>query len=267
MAKIEDQRILVWCNYTLNLKNSILDAVYLAIKLEKEVCLFCNYTFEKDKQVFYNRIGAYAKTIKKDIPDIDVSTLLLKGKLAQLMPELGEKYNAILLVSNRKFNRTLLKAFYRSNFPFFFPMNIKVNSSKFKKIIIPIDFRNNTKDSTLWGSYLGRFNQSEIVLHSANDPQDSEYRNNVNDIVAFVKKFYGQFFYNFWFQQGKSESRKIHIETINLSADFDLCIFTGSLKVSAIDWIIGPFEKRIVKTTKTPVLVINPQKEMYVLCN
>jgi hypothetical protein len=52
MAQIEDQRILVWCNCSENIKSSIIDAVYLAIKLNKELCLFANYISEKDKNKF-----------------------------------------------------------------------------------------------------------------------------------------------------------------------------------------------------------------------
>jgi hypothetical protein len=47
-----------------------------------------------------------------------------------------------------------------------------------------------------------------------------------------------------------------------------LVIFTGSLNVTLADRIIGTFEMRMIKKSKnTPVLLINPQKEMYVLCS
>ncbi|MDA3927876.1 MAG: hypothetical protein PF541_02895 [Prolixibacteraceae bacterium] len=267
MAQIEDQRILVWCNCSENIKSSIIDAVYLAIKLNKELCLFANYISEKDKNKFKKTVSVYAETIKKDIPNLDVSVLVLKGELHELVNDLGEKYNSILLCCNGKLNKKKLKAFYRSNFPFLFSKALNHNQSKFKKIIIPIDFRNNTKDATLWGSYLGRFNQSEIILKKANDIKGHDLNEKVNNIVAFVKKFYGQFFFNFWFEIGKSGSWGIHKETAFESKDFDLHIFTGSIKISFLDRIIGPFESRIINQSKTPTLLINPQKDMFVLCN
>lgn len=266
MAQIEDQRILIWCNQENNIQAVILDAVYLALKLEKGICLFANYSSPKNKKIFYKRIVNYAKTIKKDIPDLDVSTLLLKGKLSTLMNDLGVKYNSILLCCGSKVDNTLLKAFYLSGFPFLFSKPTQHSNYRFKKIIIPIDYRNSTKESTLWGSYLGRFNQSEIVLNIANDTnKDLQFR--VATIVAFVKKFYSQFMFNYLFENGQKGSWGIHKETILKEEKFDLLIFTGSLNVSLIDKIIGPFEKRIINKTSMSVLLNNPQKEMFVLCN
>jgi hypothetical protein len=265
MAKIEDQRILIWCNLEENLQKTIVDGVYLAIKLEKEVCLFANFTHQKEHKTLSIKLSLYADMVKKDVPDCKVSTLLLKGKLPDLMKELGEKYNAILLCSGGKMSNHLLSAFYRSGFPFYFTGAKATDGSHFKKIIIPIDFRNSTKDSTLWGSYLGRFNQSEIVLLKAQE-KNQEQKKQVEGIVAFVKKFYSQFFFNFWIIEGKSSSWGIHKEAINQAGDFGLVIFTGSLNVTWLDRLIGPFEKRLVNLSEKPVLLINPQKEMYVLC-
>lgn len=265
MAKIEDQRILIWCNLEENLQKTIVDAVYLAIKLEKEVCFFANYTQDKEHNRLSVQLSLYADMVKKDVPDCKVSTLLLKGKLPDLMKELGEKYNAVLFCTGGKMTNNILSAFYRSGFPFYFSDEKQKGESHFKKIIIPIDFRNSTKDSTLWGSYLGRFNQSEIVLLKANE-KDSQQKKQVDAIVAFVKKFYSQFFFNFWIADGRSSSWGIHKEAIMQAGDFDLVIFTGSLNVTWLDRLIGPFEKRLVNLSEKPVLLINPQKEMYVLC-
>jgi hypothetical protein len=266
MAKIEDQRILVWCNQDENLQQTIIDAIYFAMKLEKEVCLFAHYNTEKEKKNLQNRISTFADVIKKDIPQLSVTILLLKGNLDQLMRDLGEKYNAIMLCFGGKLNNKILHAFYLSGFPFYFSRGKNRGATKFKKIIIPVDFRNNTKDATLWGSYLGRFNKSEIVLLKATD-KNPELNQKVDTIMAFVKKFYDQFIFNYWITDGEKSSWGIHYEAVVKSVEYDLLIFTGSLNVSPIDWIFGPFEKRMIKkSVTTPVLLINPQKEMYVLC-
>jgi hypothetical protein len=266
MAKIEDQRILVWCNSDENLQQTIIDAVYFAMKLEKEICLFAHYLTEKEKNVLQTRISTFADVVKKDIPQLSVTILLLKGNLDQMIRDLGEKYNTVMLCFGGNLSNKLLKAFYKSGFPFYFSRGNNQQEIKFKKIIIPVDFRNNTKDATLWGSYLGRFNQSEIVLLKAAD-KDADLKQKVDSIIAFVKKFYNQFIFNYWITEGKKSSWGIHSEAVDKSIDYDLLIFTGSLNISLADQIIGPFERRMIKkSTNTPVLLINPQKEMYVLC-
>jgi len=266
MAKIEDQRILVWCNQDKNLQQTIIDAVYFALKLEKEVCLFAHYKTENEKNIFQKRISSFANIIKKDIPQLSLTTLLLKGNLDQLIRDLGEKYNTIMLCFGGNLSNKLLNAFYKSGFPFYFSRGNKQQDNRFKRIIIPVDFRNNTKDATLWGSYMGRFNQSEIVLLKATD-KDPDLKQNVDTIVAFVKKFYNQFIFNYWINDGEKSSWGIHSEAVAKSTNFDLLIFTGSLNVTLADRMIGPFEKRMIKKSKsTSMLLINPQKEMYVLC-
>jgi hypothetical protein len=266
MAKIEDQRILVWCNREENLHQTIIDAVYFGLKLEKEVCLFAHYKKEKEKIILQKRISTFADVIKKDIPQLSVTILLLKGNLDQIIRDLGEKYNTIMLCFGGNLTNKLLKAFYKSGFPFYFSRGNDQSGNKFKKIIIPVDFRNNTKDATLWGSYMGRFNQSEIILLKATD-KDPDLKQKVDTITAFVKKFYDQFIFNYWINDGEKNSWGIHAEAVAKSIDYNLLIFTGSLNVSLADKIIGPFEKRMIKKSEnTPVLLINPQKEMYVLC-
>lgn len=267
MALIEDQRIVVWCNKTKNIKACIIDAVYFSLKLEKELCIFANYNSEKERKIYQAKVKAYADTIKKDVPQLDVSRLVLKGKMKHIIRELGNTYNVVLLCCDCVLTNSMLKLLFRSSFPFYFSKKLDTQEGKFKRILIPIDFRNNTKDSTLWGSYLGRFNESEIILHTANDKKDKELHDRVNNLIAFVKKFYGQFLFNFWFQEGNAGSWEIHEDAAKQAQQYDLFIFTGSLNVSLLDWILGPFEKRIVNKISTSVLLINPQQEMYVLCN
>jgi hypothetical protein len=264
MAKIEDQRILIWCNNEENIQQTIVDAVYLALKLEKDICLFANYTNADERDRLAQKASVFANVIQNDIPSLKVSTLFLKGELYRLMKELGETYNAILFCTGGKMTGQLLKAFYHSGFPFYFSR--KKGDNKFKKIIIPVDFRNSTKDATLWGSYLGRFNNSEITLLKAKE-KDQDQKQQVDSIIAFVKKFYGQFFFNFWVKEGEKNSWNIHKESIEKASVYDLVIFTGSLNVTLADQLIGPFEKRLVNQSEVPVLLINPQMDLFVLCN
>lgn len=267
MAKIENQRIIIWCNQLKTLQGVILDAVYLALQLEKEICLFVNYRSEEEKKLLYQRSQTYAQTIKKDMKHLDVSTLMLEGHLHDLMPLLGETYNVILFCCGNIMDKQLLKAFYQSPFPFYFWKAFPLKKPRFKKILIPIDFRNSTKDATLWGSYLGRFNNSEIKLLVANDSTDKDLNQKVNKIEVFVKKFYGQFSFPYSMEKGKAGSWRIHKEAIKNSDAYDLLIFTGSINISVIDRLLGPFEKQIVNRCKIPILLTNPQKEMYVLCS
>lgn len=267
MPLIENQQIGVWMNHCEPIGPCLIDAAYLALKLEKNLCLLATYTSEKEKLHHENKARLYAETMQRDLPSISISMILRKGKLHEHIRWLGDEENFVLLCFNKKITRGILKAFYLSGFPFFISKNKEGHQKLFKKILIPIDFRINTKTATLWGSYLGRFNQSDVLLYTANDKNDEDLKAKVQDNIAFVKKFYGQFFFNFYFEMGKSNSWMIHHDALTLQENHDLYIFTGSLNVSPVDWLIGPFEMRIVNKASLPVLMINPQKELYVLCD
>ncbi|MBP7506603.1 MAG: hypothetical protein KA807_02170 [Prolixibacteraceae bacterium] len=267
MSKIEDQRILIFCNEKKNIKQTIIDAAFLALKLEKEVCFFACYNNEKGKEQLQKETSSYATILKKDIPQLPVSTLVLKGKLYKLVRELGEKYNTIMLCSGGEVSNSYLKAFYNSGFPFYFSREGRSIDKAFKRIIIPVDFRSGTKDSVLWGSYLGRFNGSEITLFKAKD-NDNDLSEKVEDGIASALKLYNKFSFSYKVTESNVSSWKIHLKAMELSDEYDLLIFTGSFNVILPDWIMGPFEKRIVNKLKaTPVLLINPQSEMYVICS
>ncbi len=267
MAKIEDQRILVFCNEDNNLKQAIIDAAFMALKLEKEVCLFGCYVSEKGKERLRKKIDRYSQVLVEEIPELELTTLLLKGKLKNLVKELGEKFNTIMLISGGKMSNSFLSAFYRSGFPYYFARKGKPAEETFRKIIIPVDFRNSTKDSILWGSYLGRFNNSEITLHKAND-KDSELSVKVNEALSSSTKLYSKFSFPYRTIEGQTGSWRIHKEALKKAGEYDLFIFSGSLNVTLPDKILGVFEKRIVnRSLETPVLLINPQVEMYVICS
>lgn len=266
MAKIEDQRILVWCNSISNLKHTIIDAAYLAAKLEKELCLFACYNNPKQKKTYNSRTKLLAQITQAEMPSINVSSLTIKGKLKNLVPILAKEYNTILLCFGCKVNRGIIKAFYRAQFPFFFSKEHQIETKLFKKVIVPVDFRESTKNAALWGSYLGRFNESKICLFCANDKSDNTLKAKVQQSAKSILKLFDQLNLTYQITTGKKGSWGIHSEVLYHSNTFDLLIFTGSYNVSFFDQLIGPFEKRLTNKSTIPVIIVNPQKEMHVLC-
>jgi hypothetical protein len=97
-----------------------------------------------------------------------------------------------MLCSGGKVSNSYLKAFYNSGFPFYFSREGRTADKAFKNIIIPVDFRNGTKDSVLWGSYLGRFNNSEITLFKAKD-NDKDLSEKVGEGIESAVKLYNKF--------------------------------------------------------------------------
>lgn len=173
----------------------------MAVKLDKELCLFANYTTNNEKKAYEQLINNYATTIRTDLPNLPISTLIIEGKLKELVLVLSDNYEAIMFFCGCKLTKHLLTAFYNSKIPFFFSKYRNNNTPTFNQLLIPIDYRKNTKQALLWGSYMGRFANSTVNLLPAND-SDSYNNEKVNENIAFAHKLYSQFTFNYTITKG-----------------------------------------------------------------
>jgi hypothetical protein len=266
MAKIQNQKILIWCKNLKSLNSTVMDALHLASALELEVCLFGNYHNKKQHEKLQKTIQFYSTLISKNVPSASLSVLLLEGKLQYLVHSLGEEYNAVLFCAGPKMNIEIWNAFYRSKFPFFFSDgNLPNTEKKFKQVTVPVDFRNSTKDAILWSTYFARFNNSAVKLLAANDKNNHKEANHVNDNLESAFKLFSAFNYTPKVEYGEKSSYGIHKEALNQHND--LLIFAASANVTLPDKIFGTFEKKIINRGAKAVLLTNPRKEVYVLCD
>lgn len=140
-----------------------------------------------------------------------------------------------------------------------------------KKIIIPIDFSNHSKYAAKLASKIARITKSEIhLIHMIelpkgvidinsknvfNIPQNMFYVNKtIETILAFIDEFFSKNKEVTYSIQFESPSEGILNYNKKINADL---IIMGSKGHSAIDeLILGSNTEKIIKTSKTPVLVI-----------
>jgi nucleotide-binding universal stress UspA family protein len=263
----KDQKIIVWCNTSHQLKNAILDAIYLASVFKKDLCLFANYKNQKEKNKLEERIQGYASFIHEKMPSLKFSTLLTEGKLKNLIFSLGSDYNCIVLCCGSRVSNKLLQAFYKAQFPFFFSSETvsDFTNGKFKDLCIPVDFRESTKDALIWSSYFARFNGSFIQLLTANEQTDPQQNNKVESNINAALKLFEKINYTPKIVHSKKSSWNIHNEAFKQKTD--LVVFSGSYYVTFFDRLIGSFEKRLINKHNVPVLLTNPRIENYILCD
>ena len=263
----KEQKIIVWCNTSNHLKNAILDAIYLASVFKKDLCLFANYKNAKEKKQLEERIQHYASFIHKSIPSLTFSTLILKGKLKEIIIPLGNEYNGIILCCGSKVSNKLLQSFYKSQFPFFFSSDrvSGFKNGKLKTITVPVDFRESTKDALIWASYFTRFNGSSVQLLTANDKSDSQHEGRVKNNINSAIRFFDKINHTPIIDYSNKSSWTIHQEAFKQKSD--LVIFSGSYYVTVFDKLIGSFEKRLINKHNLPVLLTNPRIENYILCD
>jgi hypothetical protein len=261
------QKICLWCNRADELETASLYALYIALFLGKEICFFSNYQTKKQKDLFESRINKLIWILKSHLSQLPYSVLIKKGRLKDLVLSLTEEHESILFCLPGKMSFPLLNAFYKSRTPFLFTKGTDPISNRFQKLVIPVDFRASAKDAALWGSYFGRMNQSAIILVEP-DENERELREKVRENLDSILSLYQKFSFLFRLDKGKVSSWRIHQHTLNGLQPSDLFVAAGSYNVSLPDYLIGPFEMRLVnRSKKVPVLLINPRHEVCVLCD
>lgn len=271
MEEVKQQKIVVLLSLTVTDKNLILNGIRLASLFNKELCLCYNYAKKEkqDKTGLKQKLSDYLKPVKSEIPNLKISTLLISERLNNLPDKLADNFEAILFVTGAGEFKKYATSVSESPVPFLFVDEKENQISEFKKIILPVDLRQENSDSVLWSSYFGRFNTSAIVVVAASDKgKDAQKQVTMN--VALSRKLFQKFKIEHKIFRGTKSSLQNSFEALDLalSSKSDLLVILGSSVITPLDRLIGLPEKKIIKKAgKLPVLVINPQKDNYILCD
>lgn len=269
MANISAQKIVVVCDFSERMKEVIVHGVRLADILKKELCLIAIWKSKSQKIQFQEKLKNATLTIKQDVPEMQVSSLLLRNSLRDNIEKLTWDYDAVLVVLHQSDIKSGLKAFRESSIAFLFVNGDSPEYLGYKNVLLPIDFRKASKETALWASFLGRFNRSTIHLIYAHET-DKEQAANLNKNLNFIQKFLTNLHVNHLSIAGKSSSWGICNETIANAHEWkgNVMVFAGSTYISLIDLLIGLPEGKIIrKAGNLPILIINPRKEICVMCD
>jgi hypothetical protein len=269
MSNISDQKIVVICDFSETMKDVIVHGVRIADILKKELCLVAFWKDKNQKAQIHERLSHTSARLQANLPGIMLSTLLLQSSLRENMAKLVDSYNAVLIVLHQSAIKSGLKAFRESTIAFLFINGSVPEFLRYKNILVPVDCRKASKEASLWPSYLGRFNQSmvHLVYAKETDPdQEKILKNN----LSFIQKFFSNLNVRHHLIAGESSSWGIFNETLSSAVKLngDVMSFAGSTYISLIDLIIGlPEEKIVRKAGNLPILIINPRKDVCILCD
>lgn len=140
---------------------------------------------------------------------------------------------------------------------------------KYKNIIVPIDYRKESKEKMIWASYFGRFNDASIHLIAPNEKLNG-YLRTIKATLIFTKKMFEQFKFQYKIIKSECLSKDINQEAIKLSKnlDSDLVVLMSNRNPGWLASYSGPSElKKILKKEQNPILFINPLKDYYIPCS
>src|SRR5690606_27146740 len=110
---------------------------------------------------------------------------------------------------------------------------------------------------------------SEVVIVAANDRSKYEQHKVAKNIMV-IKQLYKKFKVRHKIYKGVKSSFGNAFEALEVAknSNCDLLIILGSSVVTPIDLIVGLPERKIVKRAgELPVLVVNPRRDNYILCD
>lgn len=240
----------------------------LASKFRKELLLLSLASSLEELKTMEEMLQHYLRSDRPNIPGIRISSTVLIRPGRNLARILADDMEAIMLVAAARHFRMFSGHLRRSPVPFMFLHSTQEIHPEFKRIIIPVDMRRQMKDALLWSLFFGRNNQSEVIAVGAND-RSKEGRHQVNSHLNALKRLFIKSGVPHKIYKGARSSLSIQQEAFETAPALgaDLMILLGSSYVTLLDRILGlPEEKIIRKAGNLPVLVVNPRRETYLVC-
>lgn len=260
---------MVICDFSERMKEVVVHGVRMAGVLRKELCLTAIWKDKAQKMLLQEKLIQTSKSLKGNLPDMEISWLLLQKSLLNNMQKLVDDYEAVLVVLHQVDISWSLKAFRESSIAFLFVNGEMPRFLSYKNVLVPIDFRKASKETSLWASYFGRFNKSQVQLIYARETERDQAEKLMRNL-NFFQKFLSSLNVSYHLVAGKSSSWGIWNEAVANADQLngDVLIFSGSSAISLIDLLIGLPEKKIIrKAGYLPILMINPRKDICVLCD
>ena len=262
------QKIVVYTRLNEWDKLLIQNGIRLAISFGKELCLFHQVYKAYNPDFVDDELKKYRDQIQQDFPNLKVSLLIGSFRKRKMALHLADDHEAILMIAGSSAVNELTTALQESPIPFLF-INEQIRTvPDFKKIVFPVDTRRQNRDALKWILYFGKYNQSEIIAIGANDKYPSN-RDMVTGHLKALKTMLLKYNILHKIYRGTSNSLHVHFEGFDAAERLDagMLVLLGSSVITLLDIIIGLPEEKIVKrAVYFAVLVINPKRETYLVC-
>ena len=216
----------------------------------------------------YNKPISLLKLGKKnseDYSDINYHIIYSNKKLTEAIIESIEQQDSVIVVwqyeRNSRQIQAMLNACRSLRIPYFFVTAEHAIKAP-EKILLPMSFLIEDREKATWGRSLNIRFGSEFFILKPNDKGTRAAKN-----VSFIEDFFKKNNIPHKTIQGKKSSFKIDKEASDLYSMLnDLIIVTASREYGLDDQFFGPKERNIIKNSNTPVMLLNPRGDLYVLC-
>ncbi len=162
--------------------------------------------------------------------------------------------------SQRMFGSWALRVIVGSSVPFIVVQDKPVSYEKYSKVVFPVDFKSENKETLNWAIYFGKYFNSKVFLYKY-PVKDKSLQKKINTNLNFAIRFLIQnnLTYEIFSPEKSSNFTK---ETIAFAKkiDADIILTVTTKYISILDYMFGAKEQfMIANKEKIPVMCINPK--------
>lgn len=160
--------------------------------------------------------------------------------------------------------RQWLNACRNLRLPYVFITDTMHKINTIQRILIPVSMLQEEIHKAEIGVHIARGTGAKTILLQAKD-----YGNKASQTVQKISELYDKFTLPYEVTLAKKNSFGILKETAQQHNRFtaDIAIITATREYALDDIIFGPPELYAIKHSNIPVVLLNPRKDLYTLCN
>lgn len=265
MENLNKPIIVPW-DFTEIAQNAFEHAVNLANVLKREIILLHIVENPSEIEASFEKLKLKSQELKKSFM-VDSYPVIKTGNIFDTINEISHEYKAEMVVMGthgitgiQKFiGSHALKVITKSKIPFFVIQD-KPRSSKFDKIVFPIDFRAENKEKVHYVNYLSNnFNAKFLIFKRR--VRDLAFKKKIASNLLYVETFLknNNVKYEIFNAEGNISFEK---ETVKFSKDqeADLILVLTTRDINFLDYLIAAKEQYVIANPeKIPVMCINPK--------
>lgn len=270
MTNLSEQKIIVCCDFKGSKDDAVAHGARIAGIFGKELCLFhpLGQGKKEERQEVQTKLGEMIRNLKDHGSDLPISSLTLKGDLIDSVERLAEDYDGIMIILTTENLQEKLTALRQSPVPFLFIHGKSEEYFRYDRITLPVNDTKVVKNTALWATYFGRFNQADIEILVA-EGKSGEQQKLIKTNLKAIKMLLSSLKLNIRLKRGGKGYDDLYTEAVHNShtEQFNLLIIPGWQISKTDDLFCFPEVKFIKEAGKLPVLCINPNRDMYILCD
>jgi nucleotide-binding universal stress UspA family protein len=262
----EKNLIMVTWDFTEKSVYAVEHAVQMSSMINGEIAVV--HIVKKDTEIpEAEKRMAYEVRQKFNDPSLKFSFIVRSGSIFHTIGDLAAQMNALLVVMGthgivgmQKFlGSWALKVIASSKAPFIVVQE-SPKSEALKNIVLPINYKRETKECVAWTHFFSRKFGTKFHLFRAKYA-DSNFRKGLDSNMFFITKYFNSKTIRFESQMSVGEN-DFGKETVQYAktVDADAILLMTTRDIGFTDYVLGPQEQYIIANSeRIPVICINPR--------